>query len=176
MRRLTVLSTVMAVLALLTGPSLLAQRGGGGGGGAGRGVGAAGDRGGIDRGADRGAGERTGAKGNPDSNQGAVKTPGELLTHNTRLASKLQPLLPAGTDLEQASQGFKNLGGFVAAAHVSHNLGIPFDQLKARMIGPPSESLGKAIQALKPEANHKEEAKRGEKEAKDDIHASEAIY
>src|SRR5438128_7859513 len=100
MKRVTVLSTVIAILVLLTGPSLLAQRGGGGGGGAGRGVGAAGDRGGIDRGADRGAGERTGAKGNPDSNQGAVKTPGELLTHNTRLASKLQPLLPAGTDLE----------------------------------------------------------------------------
>jgi len=163
----------MAILMLLTGPSLLAQSGGGGGGGAGRGVGAAGDRGGIDRGAERGAGERM---GNPDSTRGAVKTPGELLTHNTHLASKLQSLLPAGTDLEQASQGFKNLGQFVAAVHVSHNLGIPFDQLRARVIGPPSESLGKSIQALKPEANHREEAKRGEKEARDDIHASEATY
>jgi hypothetical protein len=125
---------------------------------------------------DRGAGERMGAKGNLDSTHGAVKTPGELLTHNTHLASKLQSLLPAGTDLEQASQGFKNLGQFVAAVHVSHNLGIPFDQLKAKMIGPPSESLGKAIQALKPEANHKEEAKRAEGQANDDIHETEATY
>ncbi len=68
-----------------------------------------------------------------------------------------------------ASQGFKNLGQFVAAVHVSHNLGIPFDQLKAKMIGPPSESLGKAIQDLKPAANSKEETKKGEKQAKQDM-------
>jgi hypothetical protein len=57
----------------------------------------------------------------------------------------------------------------VAAVHVSHNLGIPFDQLKAKMIGPPSESLGKAIQALKPTTNAKEEASKAEKQAKQDI-------
>jgi hypothetical protein len=41
------------------------------------------------------------------------------------------------------AQGFKNLGQLVAAVHVSHNFYIPFDQLKAKMIGPPTESLGK---------------------------------
>jgi hypothetical protein len=102
------------------------------------------------------------------SHSGA-KTPDQLLAHNTRLSDKLQSLLPAGTNVQQAAQGFKNLGQFVAAVHVSHNLGIPFDQLKAKMIGPPTESLGKAIHALKPAANSTEESKKGEKQAKQDI-------
>jgi hypothetical protein len=94
---------------------------------------------------------------------------GEKLTDNTKLASKLQSLLPAGTDLQMASQGFKNLGQFVAAVHVSHNLGIPFDQLKAKMIGPPKESLGKAIEQLKPTANSKTETKKANDQAKQDM-------
>src|SRR5215813_12522307 len=71
-------------------------------------------------------------------------TVSEQLDRNTHLATKLRGLFPLGTDLKQASSGFKNLGQFVAAAHVSHNLGIPFDQLKARMTGNSSVSLGKA--------------------------------
>lgn len=93
----------------------------------------------------------------------------EKLTDNTKLASKLQSLLPKGTDLTTASNGFKNLGQFVAAVHVSHNLRIPFDQLKAKMMGPPKESLGQAIHALKPDANAKEETKKGDKQAKQDM-------
>lgn len=93
----------------------------------------------------------------------------DRLEDNTKLASKLQSLLPQGTNLQQAAQGFKNLGQFVAAVHVSHNLGIPFDQLKAKMIGPPAESLGKAIQALKPSASSKDEVKKAEKQAQQDL-------
>lgn len=100
------------------------------------------------------------------SSNGSVS---ERLTDNTKLASKLQSLLPAGTNLQTAAQGFKNLGQFVAAVHVSHNLGIPFDQLKAKMIGPPKESLGKAIQALRPAASSTEESKKAEKQAKQDM-------
>jgi hypothetical protein len=93
----------------------------------------------------------------------------EKLTDNTKLASKLQSLLPAGTNLQTAAQGFKNLGQFVAAVHVSHNLGIPFDTLKAKIIGPPRESLGKAIDQLKPAANSKTETKKADDQAKQDI-------
>src|SRR5262249_13788861 len=93
----------------------------------------------------------------------------QLLAQNSKLSSKLQNLMPPGTDLQQAAQGFKNLGQFVAAVHVSHNLGIPFDQLKAKMIGPPKESLGQAIHALKPTANSSDESKKGGKQAKQDI-------
>ncbi|HEX9255994.1 MAG TPA: hypothetical protein VF938_10625, partial [Candidatus Angelobacter sp.] len=54
------------------------------------------------------------------STQSSVST---RLSSNTKLASKLQSLLPPGTDLQTAASGFKNLGQFVAAVHVSHNLG-----------------------------------------------------
>ena len=98
----------------------------------------------------------------------------ERLSDNTKLSGKLQSLLPAGTNLQQASQGFKNLGQFVAAVHVSHNLGIPFDQLKAKMIGPPAESLGKAIEQLKPTANAKAETKKANQQADQDMDDSKA--
>lgn len=91
------------------------------------------------------------------------------LQDNTKLASKLQNLLPQGTNLQQAAQGFKNLGQFVAAVHVAHNLGIPFDQLKAKLMGPPSESLGKAIHSLKPDVKSSDETKKAEKQAKQDM-------
>lgn len=91
------------------------------------------------------------------------------LSTNTKLASKLQSLLPAGTDLQQAAAGFKNLGQFVAAVHVSNNLGIPFDQLKAKMTGDNAESLGKAIHELKPTADAKAETKKATKEADNDL-------
>ena len=93
----------------------------------------------------------------------------DQLSDNSKLSSKLQSLLPSGTNLQTAAQGFKNLGQFVAAVHVAHNLGISFADLKAKMIGPPAESLGKAIQALKPDANSTEETKKGEKQAKQDM-------
>ena len=94
------------------------------------------------------------------------------LSAHPQLASKLAGLLPPGTDLQTAAQGFKNLGQFVAAVHVSHNLGIPFDQLKAKMIGPPPESLGKAIHQLKPDANAKAATKTAEHQADQDLHDS----
>jgi hypothetical protein len=99
-------------------------------------------------------------------------TPGQKLSNNTQLSSKLKSLLPPGTDLEAAADGFKNLGQFVAAVHVSHNLGIPFDQLKAKMMGPPSEKLGKAIHELKPDADSKMESNKGSSQAKQDMSGS----
>ena len=78
-----------------------------------------------------------------------------------RVEARLLPLLPAGMTVQDASQGFKNWGQFVAAVHVSNNLGIPFADLKSRMTGiapgsvPGSTvqtapmSLGQAIQSFK---------------------------
>ena len=156
---------ILAVSVALLGLPLYAQHGHGGGPGGG----APSMGGGMGHSMDH-------STGNPHSSSDTGKGTGskqssvsERLQDNTKLSSKLQSLLPAGTDLQQAAQGFKNLGQFVAAVHVSHNLGIPFDQLKAKMIGPPSESLGKAIQALKPAANSKEETSKAEKQAKQDM-------
>jgi hypothetical protein len=68
---------------------------------------------------------------------------------------KAQNALPAGTDLNTATAGFRNFGQFVAAINVSNNLGIRFADLKAAMTGTtlagretgqPVLSLGQAIQ------------------------------
>jgi hypothetical protein len=89
---------------------------------------------------------------------------------NSKLSAKLQTLLGSNVSLSQAAMGFKNEGQFIAAVHVAHNLNIPFDQLKAKMTGPDSMSLGSAIKALRPDmtdAQAKEAAKKADKEAKE---------
>ena len=66
--------------------------------------------------------------------------------------------------------------------HVSRNLGIPFDQLKARMVDNPTlqesgdspVSLGKAIKELRPEADATSEVKKAERQAKEEIKQAEA--
>jgi hypothetical protein len=85
-----------------------------------------------------------------------------------QLASRLQRLLPPNSTLETAAAGFKNQGQFIAALHVSHNLGIPFDQLKTQMVTD-GRSLGQSIQMLKPSADVKVETRKAESEAKDDV-------
>jgi len=97
-------------------------------------------------------------------------TASEMVTQNTHLASKLQGLLPAGSNVQQAAAGFSNPGEFVSAVHVSHNLGIPFDQLKAEVSS--GKSLGAAIHDLNPQVNAKAEAKKANQQAKEDLKAS----
>jgi len=91
----------------------------------------------------------------------------KLSTH-TNLANKLRSRLPTGTDVVAAAGGFRNLGQFVAAVNVSHNLRIPFDQLRADMVQR-HMSLGQSIQDLRPTANATHEAERAENEAKTEI-------
>ena len=82
----------------------------------------------------------------------------KLMTKPNQLA-KLKAVLPAGTDINDATAGFKNFGQLNAAVNVSRNLGIDFADLKASMTGitidgdktnQPTKSLGQAIQQLKP--------------------------
>lgn len=93
------------------------------------------------------------AKGNPHKTPTTTTvtptTPVAGAVKNPRLEAKLLALLPAGTNIQDAAQGFKNMGQFVAAVHVSNNLGLPFDSLKAAMTSPTAPmSLGQAIQSL----------------------------
>ncbi len=129
------------------------------------------------------AGSMGGGHGVDASGTSGPHSPGQLLTQNTQLSSKLSSLLPAGTDLQAAAAGFRNLGQFVAAVHVAHNLDIPFDQLKCTELATstacgtmtvPSKGshLGQAIQTLKPtmsSTDSKSAAKQAEKEASADI-------
>jgi len=88
----------------------------------------------------------------------------QKLVKNTNLASKLQSRLPAGTTVQDAAAGFRNLGQFVAAVNVSHNLNIPFNKLKTDMVTK-NMSLGQSIQQLKPSSSGTVEAQHAESEA-----------
>lgn len=185
MKKLFLVAIAFALALCLGEASLLAQRGGGGGrgvagGGGGMRMGGNPGMGGMDSGMNRGsssmgrAGNSTGVSHSGSSL--GKQAPTEILSRNTHLSSKIQSLLPAGTNLSKAASGFKNLGQFVAAVHVSHNLGIPFSSLKADMMS--GDSLGKAIHTLNPNVNAKEEAKRADKQSKRDLdmEASESTH
>ena len=88
------------------------------------------------------------------------------LEQNPALASKIGAMLPAGTSAQDAASGFKNLGEFVAAVHVSQNLNIPFDQLKTKITS--GQSLDHAVKDLKPGVD-KSEIKKAKDEAKEDL-------
>ena len=89
----------------------------------------------------------------------------QKLQKNTNLAGKLQTRLPAGTDLNTAAAGFRNLGQFVAAVNVSNNLGLDFPTLKTAMVTD-GKSLGQAIQAQKgTTVNATEQAHKAERDA-----------
>jgi hypothetical protein len=93
----------------------------------------------------------------------------QKIAQHPKLESKLTAMLPAGMTLDRAAAGFRNQGQFVAALHVSKNLGIPFVDLKTAMTGPDAKSLGQAIQTLKPFANATTETARAEREANADL-------
>jgi len=95
------------------------------------------------------------------------------------LNTKVSGMLPSGMSLNDASQGFKNQGQFIAALHVSQNLGIPFKDLKNQMVTKSSptadatqtKSLGQAIQTCKKTSSDKasSEATRAEHQADHDL-------
>jgi hypothetical protein len=163
------LKLVVAVLALSS--FAVAQHGGGGGRPAGAGAGmGSGSSMGSSMGASHGGG-MSGDRGNSGQpgTMNSGKSPSEILTQNTKLSGNLEKLLPQGMTAQQACAGFKNLGQCVAAIHVSHNLDIPFADLKTKMTGSGSESLGKAIGDLKPAADAKAESKKAQKQANEDL-------
>jgi hypothetical protein len=97
----------------------------------------------------------------------------QKLQKNTNLAAKLQSRLPAGTDLNTAAAGFRNLGQFVAAVNVSNNLGLDFTTLKTAMVTD-GKSLGQAIQAQKgTTVDATDHARRAERDADAMIRSTE---
>jgi hypothetical protein len=169
MKRSILMATAIATLFSFAGTSALAQ-GRGHGGGPPSTAGAAGPHGASATHGDMGNGKSASV-----SSMESSKTPGTLLTHNTKLAGKLSGLLakqnPPITDLQAASMGFKNLGQFVSAVHVSNNLNIPFATLKTEILK--DGSLGKAIKTLRPDADAKAEAKTAKKQTDEDVKESE---
>ena len=67
---------------------------------------------------------------------------------NPQLRARLQAMLPFGMTLEQAAEGFRNQGQFIAAVQQSNNHDISFSALKTEMTGDNSLSLGQAMRKL----------------------------
>lgn len=95
-----------------------------------------------------------------------------VIAINPALASRLQPLLPVGMSVQIAASGFRTQGQFVAALHVSHNLKIPFTQLKTELTGTHPESLGQAIQDLRPSVNSTTAVTTAEHQEREDLEKS----
>src|SRR5207244_339723 len=88
-----------------------------------------------------------------------------------QLSTILKPLLPPRTSVGDAAAGFKNQRQFIAAMHLSKNLGISFKDIKSRMTAEHRMSLNDALRDLRPEMSKnvaKAEAKKAEEQAKDD--------
>jgi hypothetical protein len=96
----------------------------------------------------------------------------------------LDPLTGKTMTLDKASLGFKNQGQFIAALHVSQNLGIPFTELKSHMVtvtpgatpidpvtATQTGSLGQAIQKSKATADVTTEIRRAETQTTADLQA-----
>jgi hypothetical protein len=105
----------------------------------------------------------------------------ERFDNDTKFHARMQSLLPQGMDLKTAESGFENRGQLIAALHLSQNLNIPFDQLKAKMTGVSVNaagqtttstpmSLGKAIHELRPDLTQgqaNQQVQRAEKQTKE---------
>jgi hypothetical protein len=148
---------VVAVTGLVFSTPAFAQRSHGGGPPAGHGAGMGTSHGNAN------------AEANSHSSDISHGSPSDVLSHNPAIGGKIKSL--TGEDAATACGGFKNIGQCIAAAHVAKNLDIPggFDALKAKMTGSGAMSLGKAIQALAPNANAKDEEKKAKKQASDDL-------
>jgi hypothetical protein len=88
------------------------------------------------------------------------------MTKPNQLA-KLEAVLPPGTDINDATAGFKNFGQLNAAVNASQNLDIEFADLKAAMTGitlegektnQPTKSLGQAIKQYRGDVDADAEA------------------
>jgi hypothetical protein len=109
----------------------------------------------------------SGMSSGPSDETVAERPAGEVLQQNPRLSATLTKLLPAGTDLQVASAGFRNLGEFAAAVHASHNLAISFADLKAKIVA--GANLGQAIRTLKPETDAEIEVRKARAQVEEDV-------
>src|SRR5215469_9342859 len=129
MKRSVVLSTAFVYVLGFGSGHLLAQKGMGKMGSSGMGSMGSSEGGKSSAHRTEGANTRSGGPAGQMHSTGlSVST---QLANNPALSAQIQPLLPAGSTIATASAGFTNQGEFIAALHVSQNLGIPFNQLKA---------------------------------------------
>jgi hypothetical protein len=124
------------------------------------------------------AGRPAGATGRPTTTSGKPDSAGrptiaDQLSRNHGLATQLQKLFPGGTIPDGATDGFTNLGQFVAAVHVAaNNPNFTFEELTAKMHDGDGMSLGAAIHELDPHADAETEVETAQTQAAADLKAA----
>lgn len=116
------------------------------------------------------------ASAHPEGSNFTAEALEKQMAANPNLASRVQSLLPPGTSLEAAASGFKDEGQFIAALHVSHNLNIPFNELKADLSKSKYGSLGHTLHDLRPELHSRvvdSQVKKAERQTKTDLQPSD---
>ena len=96
-----------------------------------------------------------------------VIVPSYLVTQ-PRLADRAQPLLQRGADVQLAAEGFRTPELFMAVAHASRNLEVPFVVLKHRVLNE-RMTLSKAIAATRPDVDAAEHASQAMAAARADV-------
>lgn len=94
---------------------------------------------------------------------------------NAALGARAQAALPPGTRLADAAVGFENEQQLLTAAHLSRQMNIPFDRLKAQATSEEHVSLERAVAAERPELSKsavKAAVKSARVAADGDIHVS----
>ena len=125
-------------------------------------------------GGQRASGATKASPGRYPSVRVALSPAQQALNRNAVLADAIRVRLPQGTDLLAAAGGFRRLELFVATVHASNNLGIPFFELKRRIVND-GMTLGQAIQDIRPKSRYWSEARRAEDDAAAMIRTSEAV-
>lgn len=70
------------------------------------------------------------------------------------LSSRASTLLPPGSSVTSAATGFHDENQFLSTAQASHNLNLPFEDMKDRVTA--GQSLSDAIHAMKPDMSESE--------------------
>ena len=96
-----------------------------------------------------------------------VIVPSYLVTQ-PRIADRAQPLLQRGADIQLAAEGFRTPELFMAVAHASRNLEVPFVVLKHRVLNE-RMTLSKAIAVTRPDVNAAEHASQAMAAARADV-------
>lgn len=121
----------------------------------------------ISRPAKKRAPEKAAETADPAPGPSTVIVPSYLVTQ-PRIADRAQPLLKRGADVQLAAEGFRTPELFMAVAHASHNLEVPFVVLKHHVLTE-RMTLSKAIAATRPDVNAAEQASQAMAAARADL-------
>ena len=104
----------------------------------------------------------------PISGNSSASSPANSMAPNSAEPNqRLAALVPHGMSSKEACRGFRSEYECAAALHASHDLNIPFDQLKPKVTA--GGGLENAIHELKPDADASHAAHQAEQQAKLDL-------